>query len=359
MKIIDRYILKNLLVYSFFVLLILTLLFSVFSFLEETEKIGTGEFELFDALVYAFLRLIPNAYNVLVLSFLIGITIAIGNMSNNKELIILKNANISYFLISKKVVFFSFLTAFIFSIPLDYFSFSISEYANQYRANKLNLFYSDKLTQDIWFKNGNRIINIESLNGTELREISIFDVNNSSIKKIINSESGTINNNEIHINNAKVQDLKKKYPKNNLMNLEKLNKKISIEFNKEILHILEKKPENLSLAQLISFLYYSENQGMNKNYLSELYGRLLRPFLLVSMVILSLPQILNHDRVNSLSSRIFFGVIIGISAYFIIKFSVSLGVALDINPLLSNLFPVLLILSIGILLFNKRLASNE
>ena len=95
MKIINRYINYTILTSMMVVMMVLLSLFTFFSFLEQLEEIGQGNYDVLHALYFVVLS-IPTLVNQLFpIMALLGVTIGLGLMSSNSELIAIRSAGVS------------------------------------------------------------------------------------------------------------------------------------------------------------------------------------------------------------------------------------------------------------------------
>ena len=95
MNIITRYIAYTIVTSMMVVMLVLLALFTFFGFLEQLKDIGQGNYDVFHAVYFMMLR-IPSYINQLFpMAAMIGVTVGLGMLSSNSELIAIRSAGIS------------------------------------------------------------------------------------------------------------------------------------------------------------------------------------------------------------------------------------------------------------------------
>jgi lipopolysaccharide export system permease protein len=115
--------------------------------------------------------------------------------------------------------------------------------------------------------------------------------------------------------------------------------------NPDILSVLMVVPERMSLSHLTAYIHHlSENHQKTRRYEIALWKKLIYPLAAFVMVALALPFGYAHDRVGSVSLKIFSGVMLGIFFHMLNGLFSSLGVINDWPPLSSAVAPSALFL---------------
>jgi lipopolysaccharide export system permease protein len=95
MKIIDKYIISNILKGIFTVILLLVLISSLLDFIYQLNDVGKGNYYFFNAIIYSALGIPRLIVQILPAAALIGSLLSLGTLSHNHELIVMRTAGIS------------------------------------------------------------------------------------------------------------------------------------------------------------------------------------------------------------------------------------------------------------------------
>ena len=95
MKIVDRYIGRNVIAATLTVLLVLLAIFAFFAFIDELEEIGRGSYTLGGAAVVVLLGLPGLAYELFPVAALIGALLGLGGMMERNEIAVVRAAGVS------------------------------------------------------------------------------------------------------------------------------------------------------------------------------------------------------------------------------------------------------------------------
>ena len=101
---IDRYLIRSMILGGIPILGLLLGLFAFLTLAEELEDVGTGNFEVIDALNVMGLSLPKISLELLPVTSLIGVLVGLGTLANQQELIALRAAGWSNFRIARPVV---------------------------------------------------------------------------------------------------------------------------------------------------------------------------------------------------------------------------------------------------------------
>ncbi|GLQ96914.1 LPS export ABC transporter permease LptG [Dyella mobilis] len=114
-------------------------------------------------------------------------------------------------------------------------------------------------------------------------------------------------------------------------------------------------PQYLAMRDLQHIIDYKKKNGENtRPYEIPLWSRVMYPFNVLVLVLCSMPFAFGALRSGGLGKRIFMGMILAISWYFVQKAIVSFGTVYGIPPLMANILPAVLLAVIGWFYFRKH-----
>jgi lipopolysaccharide export system permease protein len=343
---IYNYIIKKCLFNTLFVLLAFIFIFAIFTLLGDASSIGTGDFNL-GAMVYYLIILTPTfCYMLLPLAILIGVMLGMLSLVNYSEYAIIRTSGVSLKKILLLLVIFGSCFSIINFILGEFIAPNANHYAKIYKMEKSHQKFSTNLNSGIWSKDGNNtFVNIKQI----LPDLSINDIysyyydNNSNLTKTLYAKSGKFSN------QTKLWSLSDVVIKNYTsfgLNTQKIN---SYDWRTSIdpsyFSVLVITPEEMSALELIKYIsHLATNHQSTQRYNIAFWAKLLYPITCLSMAILSIAFIPNNRRNINLGAKLFFGIIIGISFFFITKLVNYLAVLFSWNAILSAVTPNLLLL---------------
>ena len=102
-------------------------------------------------------------------------------------------------------------------------------------------------------------------------------------------------------------------------------------------------------------MLFRSNHQKTGRYQIAMWNKLLYPFAVLVMLLLALPFAAHHRREGGISSKIFFGVVLGLAFHFLGRLFGSLGALNDWLPLFSATAMPLLFLSLaGVMLWGTE-----
>jgi len=359
MKLANRYILKSILSSTILILVVLIMLFGLFDVISEIKNIGINDYSYSSILPYVGLK-IPVYVNLAsVLAILMGTMIAFGDMVDSRFTQILHNAGVSKKYLINKALFYSLIISLILSILIELTAHSSEITARNYKNAQLGKEIVLDQVDNLWLLKGNSIIHIEkNLGEHNLQGLTKYSFDGGRLSEIYSADNALIaeNNLIIPLGNVLTVDSKDQFSRINKMDIS--NDRIDSIFDSTILKKLDLKPWDLNLVELVNQISYLVDTGGNyTNYISELYGRLLRPLLTVTLVYCAIPFLFSYKRTTSMSNRIFIGFTLGLISKVLIEISNAFAIKYSLNHLFFAISPILILLTLALIL-NYRLSKT-
>jgi lipopolysaccharide export system permease protein len=86
----------------------------------------------------------------------------------------------------------------------------------------------------------------------------------------------------------------------------------------------------------------------------ELYKRLIKPFTLITMIMIGMLFIFESDRSATLGRKIFFGVAIALSFEMFDRLSNAFAIGFNLNPIIVSTLPTLVVMFIAFSLLLRK-----
>jgi len=334
MNILDRYIIKTVIYSTLLFLLIILSLYSFIALADSFKYIGKGSFDLADAFYYTLLTLPRRLYQLFPFSVLLGAMMGLGTLNSNNELVAIRSAGVSI----AKVIFSVMKAAFI----LAAFILIVGEYvipvAEKMAANHWTTQVkgaSSTISKDaIWIRDKDTFTKIHSITSDNtLGKISIFTFNEDKTLKV------STNANSAHYNGKYwiLTDIRQIFitPEKVVANkMERARWPTLLDL--ELVDVIISNLEYLSAFGLYRYSSYLDANNLDSNqYWLAFWNKLVQPFSIAAMLLLSVPFVFSSSRTGSAGSRLMAGVFIGVIFTIANKITAQFGLVYNINPLIS------------------------
>ena len=353
MKIIRRYITKELLIYTLGVLFIWLSIYALFNYITEAEKIGQENYTALGALVYVALDLPSVAYAHSSVIILLGSILALGNLATSSQLVVMRGAGISIMQISRIVVSAALIFIAVIITIGEFIAPIATERAEIFRAQALGQNIYSFNQQGFWLRDGNNIINVkENYDGKVFSNVSVFKLNNSNeLGSAVFSERAVFNGESLNLDKTTYNHLNEKKVVTEIQvdNLDKY--KAAVNFDDEFISSLKKEPYELSTLNLyrhISFL--TENKLSSGDHEVELYKRLIKPVTLIAMILLSMLFIFGSLRSATFGRKIFLGIMLSLFFELSSRIGAVISLRFEYDHLLITSLPTVVVLVFSLLL---------
>ena len=104
--------------------------------------------------------------------------------------------------------------------------------------------------------------------------------------------------------------------------------------------------DNLSVIELYRYIrFLKDNNQQSQKYELAFWGRLINPFIVFVMLMVSVPFVIGIGRGSSTGGRIMIGIVIGSTFNIFDKIFGHLGLVYQLDPLLVSITPSLIVFS--------------
>ncbi len=357
MKLLTRYLAREIYASIALVLTALLMLFSFLDLINELSKLGQGSYNMGYVLLFIALTLPTHIYELFPVAILIGSILALVQMAANSELTIyrasgasLQQMAMALLKITLPLVVISFLCG-------DVLAPHTKRLAQSLRLKAQNAEITLKeFRSGVWAKDARSFVNAKSvLPDTSMLNVSIYKFDeNYRLQTIVTANRATF----LDENTWQLEDVTQtKFENRSTM----VNKYATLEWqsglNPDLLGVLLLKPEHMSAWSLYQYTkHMRENRQKTARYEIAMWNKLIYPLVAFVMMMLALPFAAHQKREGGISAKVFTGIVLGLSFHFIGRLFGNLGALNDWNPLLSALaIPLLfLLLAGGMLWWTER-----
>jgi len=347
MKIIDRYLAGAVVWGSLVTLAVLLPLIAFFLLADEMDLVKDQGYRLTDALIYVSLALPRFAYQLFPIATLIGALVGLGSLASRSELVAMRAAGVSI----ARIVAASMLGGLVLAAIAMAVGEGIAPIAEQEGMRLRTEALSGQATltspQGFWARDGDAFVNIrEILPGAELRDITIFEVNEGHELTLATSAARGR-----QVDGAWVlEDIARSRISPDRVEVERLDRAAwHSGLSPSLLEVVVVQPQMLPIWGLHRYIRYMKaNQQDAGPYEVAFWAKLVQPLLILAMPFVSIPLLLGSSRTTGTGARIFMGIVGGIVLYLVSRTFSYLSLLYGLSPVLAALTPPLLFVAVAL-----------
>ncbi len=350
MRLLNRYLAREVLYGTGLVLTALLFLFSFFDLIHELNDLGKGSYQLWQMFVFVLLALPGHAYELFPIAVLIGTLYGLSNLAAHSEITVMRTSGMSREKLASALIrvgLLFVLAAFLLGelvMPIS------EEAAQQWRLKALNNFVATQFRSGIWVKDRGSFINVrEMMPDNSLRDLRIYDFDDEHRLRRISTARKAVY----------LQDHQWRLTEVERTLFEKGGVRVEHEpstdwdsvLTPEVMSTLLVEPEQMSVWNLFAYIrHLRDNSQQTVRFEIAEWSKLLYPFSILVMMMLALPFALQRPRSGVVGVRIMIGIGLGLGFYLTSRFFSYLGQLNNWSPIISTLAPSLSFLLVAFLL---------
>jgi lipopolysaccharide export system permease protein len=338
MRIVYKYLAKELLKYFCIVLTTVAGIYLTVDFFEKIDNFLDASLPLSRALVFFGLRIPFIVAQVTPVGVLLAVLIVFGLMVRNNEIVALKSAGVSIFYVFKPVLVMGLIfTALLFSLGEVLVPITMGG-ANEIWKNEVKK--ESAVTtrkKNIWIKGNRTIAHITYFRPSDKTIFGItlncFDKSFRLIKRV-DAQKGVYRDGTWHLFKVVQQDLMKDDGSYKVSH--RVESPVNLEFLPEDLDRAAKKCEEMSYGELSAYIRDVEEEGYDAtSYRVDLNAKIAFPFVCVIMTIMGSSLALWRKKKEGLAGSIFYGLGIAFLYWTLYSFCLSLGYGGMLPPIIA------------------------
>lgn len=374
MRIIDRYISKEIIGAVVFALIAFLSLFAFFDLIAELPLVGNGGYELRHAFAYVALGLPGYVYELMPIAALIGTIYALAQFAARSEFTIMRASGLStvgagWILFKVGIVFM--LVTFLFGEVLAPAASSMGE---RLKLQARGASVSQEFRSGMWTKDvirsqglhgetiGSRFLNVRDVSSDgALLGVHVYEFDrNLHLTATVTAERGEYQGDNVwRLSNVKETTFEAKSADFSAAVSSRVlaERDLLSEVTPAILSVLFADPDRMSAYGLAMYTrHLAENNQTTERYEIAFWKKVFYPLAVFVMMALALPFAYLHFRSGGVSLKIFIGVMIGISFQLINNLFSHIGLLNTWPPLTTAVLPSLtfLLIALGSLMWVQR-----
>lgn len=353
MKIIQRYFIANLVWTTFLSLAVLVGIFAFLSLIDQLEDSGQGNYGTYQAVIYVILTLPRLAYEIIPIAAMIGGMTSLALLARNSELDVIRLSGVSEYSLAV-LMGKSALVIVLFSIFVGEFVVPASEKKARYqRSIALTEQVAMRTKYGFWARDGNSFINIRKiLPGNVIEDIYIYEFDDQDRLR-----------NSIFANFARyvddrwvLEEVERTVFDGTGVTREQYRRAAWESWvSDDLINLVIINPLYMSLWNLSNSIRVLKSNSQNTDsYEQAFYAKLIRPFTIIAMIVLSIPLVAARYRKGGLGQHAFSGALIGVIFYFVNTASGHVGIVYGVHPFISASIPTLVLFLVLFWLFFRQ-----
>ncbi len=366
MKVLHRYVAREIIGAVFFALIAFLALFAFFDLIGELPQVERGGYQLQHAFLYVAMGLPGYVYDLMPIAALIGSIYALAQLAARSEFTIMRASGLSTWMAGwmlAKVGIVLVIITFLFG---EFIAPASSEMAAKWKLQAQGATVSQEFRTGLWTKDvvhehglsgdaiGSRFVNVKDvspegrLQGVKLYEFDKefhltavvtaehADYQGGNVWRLANVSESTFEVNATAISAT-------------VATRAMASKDLVSEITPDILSVLFADPDRMSAYGLATYTrHLAENSQNTERYEIAFWKKLFYPLAVLVMMALALPFAYLHFRAGGVSLKIFIGIMIGVSFQLLNSLFSHLGLLNTWPPLVTAVLPSMTFLLVAI-----------
>ena len=343
MNTLDRYLYRTVLIYACMALAVLVTLGALFLFISQQGDIGVGTYTAGDALLFTFLNMPEQAFELLPIGAMIGALMGLGNLAAASELVVTRASGISVWRVAWPVGLAGMTMALAMYAIGEYVAPPMAQLAKREKTTNKLADISFAGSSSAWVKEGNLILRVQTGEVDQaFGGVSLFELDGSnrlrSVKRaerISVADPGRWRLNQVattrfsegHIDSEVVPEMS-----------------MTSSVNPDFLGLAATDPDLLTLRGLASYIDHLRRNKLDTiSYEIGFWSRIARMFAVIVVTLLALPFVFGPLRTTGAGARTVVGVLLGVVFFLITGMVEKGGQLFGVNPILIGWLPTAVI----------------
>ncbi|NOQ80246.1 MAG: LPS export ABC transporter permease LptG [Gammaproteobacteria bacterium] len=352
MNLLDRYIIKTVIYSTLLFLLIILSLYGFIALADIFKYVGRGAFEISDAFYYTLLTMPKRMYQLFPFSVLLGAMMGLGTLNSNNELIAIRTAGVSIINIVFSVMKAAFILAIFMFIMGEYILPITGKIAENHWSLKVHGTTHSVSEDAIWIRDKNTFTKIHAITSDKtLGNVTIFSFSDDKTLKVSTQARQAYYDGKDWILN----DIQQTFITEDKVIVNQIDKaRWPTLLDLELVDVIISKLEYLSAAGLYRYSSYLDANNLDSTqYWLAFWGKIVQPFSIAAMLLLSVPFVFSSSRTSNAGSRLMIGVFIGVIFTIANKITAQFGLVYDLSPFFSASFITISVFIIASLLIRR------
>jgi lipopolysaccharide export system permease protein len=345
-RIIRRYLFRSIMGMTGLVLAVLLGLFVFIEFVGELNDVGTGDYSILHALLFAVLKL-PNMANIMLpMAVLMGALLGLGGLANHSELVAIRAAGISVRRLAGAVMVTGIVMTLVSLVLGEYVGPPLDRYARQMRTSAKHSQTGVSTGQNVWVRDGDTILNISQFTDDfRFGGLYVFKMSsNGGIASIGHADSADVDDDNQWVLNNFTESIFVKDGVATRMSRRSLQ---ANNLSADLVGLAIVRPSSLSGLNLFKYVRYLEQNGLDaQRYAVAFWSRIASAAAVAPMCVLALPFVFGRMRSSGTGARMVVGIIVGLVYFLGARSLADGGQVYGLNPALVAWLPTMALIGV-------------
>ena len=340
MRIIDRYVSKQVISGSLVVVAVLATLGVLFLFIEQQDDIGVGSYTTRDALAFALMTLPAQIYQLLPVSVLIGSMLGLGALARGSELTVIRSAGVSVWRIAASALIGGFFMMAIGIALGEYIGPPLQKLATQQKAAAKSTSASFAGRSGAWVRDGNLILNVERSGGS-LSGMLVFELTPEHRLSAI-GRAASVNAGDSAAQGWQLAGYdESRFDGGKIAGSRVARRRIDSKLSGDFLALAASDPNRLTTAELAELARQQRANGIESGEIEFAYwSRIARVAAIPFAVLLAIPFMFGSMRSSGAGAKSALGLLLGIVLFLAQDVVESGALVFKLDPMLLAWLPV-------------------
>ena len=354
MKILDRYLIGTVLLYSAMVLGVLLTLGGLLVFIGQQDDIGTGDYGAADALLYSLLSLPQQAFELMPIAVLIGTLLGLGALARGSELVVVRAAGVSVVRTAAAVAVGGLIILLVTVALGEFIAPPLQKFARQQRAFSKFADVSFAGSGSAWIKDGDTMISVQEQTGDQLFG-GVFVFRFEGPQRLLSVGQARTATVEPGTREWKLLGYREtRFEQEQVASSAEERAIITTRVDPGFLGLAVSEPRQLPWLGLYRLIQHLRANGLEiETYEFAFWSRIARTCAILVVALLAVPFAFGPLRTSGAGARMVIGVLIGV-AFFLVQRTLESGaIVFDLDPILLAWVPTALLAVITTLLIAR------
>jgi lipopolysaccharide export system permease protein len=343
LNLIDRYLYRTVLVYTFMAMCVLLALGALFLFISQQSDIGVGSYSAGDAFIFTLLNLPQQAFELLPIGALIGALMGLGHLASGSELVITRASGVSIWRVAWPVGLAGLTIAVLMYGIGEYAAPPMAQLAKREKTTSKLADVSFAGKSSAWVKDGNLILRVQTGEvDHSFGGVSVFELDGSTkLKSIQRAARISVGDpGRWVLNNVATS----RFGQNSVAGDTVGESSMRSAVNPEFLGLAATDPQLLTLHGLASYIDHLRRNNLDTAvYEIGYWSRIARLAAVVVVTLLALPFVFGPLRSTGAGTRTVIGVLLGVVFFLVNRTIESGGQLFNLNPALVGWMPTCIV----------------
>ena len=348
MNLLARYLARQVLVASGFVLLALLVLFAFFDVMQELGSLGRNDYGLLQAAVVVLLSVPGHLYEIVPVAALIGTLFALSKLVANSEYAVMRVSGLSSWRVAGVFAAIGVVLAALLLLLGEYVAPWSDQTAQRYKLSATRSVVAQQFRSGLWVKEGSSFINVrEVMPDNTLRGIEIYGFDAEGRLRSIRAaeEAGWRRDQTWDLRGV----VETRFEADAIRATRSERASWQSVLTPDILSVLLVAPEKMSARTLWRYVaHLKENNQKATRYELALWTKFLSPFVIPVMMLIALPFAIQRPRVGGAGGKLFIGILAGLGFHLLSRLFGHLGLLNDWPVIVVSAMPLLIFLAIAL-----------